>query len=245
MEVAPSPRQTPPTGTTEAANMTVNQAMAIALRAELEGRRTPGAPGVSTEYSAWGPYTPGEPSAHVAEIVYQIAGSPVNVSRTMPGRFGTEEEVQWVTEQAPTPFVTVGQRWVMRQSGDLIEVTRVNPTEDGRSTAVHFQRVSDGIESSNAMLQEDFVRECTPFVVNTSQPIEPPKVQLFKGEEWEHLESTAVVTIDYVDSKRDLVVIVQKDGKRRSVPLLEFAEARWRRIIRKTAWEKLLEGDDD
>ena len=39
--------------------------------------------------------------------------------------------------------------------------------------------------------------------------------------------------------------IVQKDGKRRSVPLLEFAEARWRRIIRKTAWEKLLEGDDD
>jgi hypothetical protein len=160
-------------------------------------------------------------------------------------QMGTIEEEAWIQEQAPTPFAAVGQRWIQRKTGDLIEITRVGPTDDRSTTVVHFKRVSDGVESSNAMLLDDFMRECHPYTTRSSQPQDIPVVVVLKDEEWEHVDSGEVVRIDTVDSKRDLIIVMQKEGKRRSVPLFEFANARWRKIIRRTAYDRLLDLEDD
>jgi hypothetical protein len=155
------------------------------------------------------------------------------------------DETALMTAMAPTPYAAVGQRWVNRSTGDLVEVTRVQPTDDRSTQAVHFRRIADGIESSQALVLEDFLRECRPYVAKSSAPVQVPVVEVLKDEEWEHRDSGEVVTIDTVDTRRDLVVVVQKEGKRRSVPLYEFANAKWRKIVRRTSFDRLLDLEDD
>jgi hypothetical protein len=161
----------------------------------------------------------------------------------MPER--SPEEVSWVAGQttAVSPYVHVGQRWTM--SGDLIEVTRINQTDDQSAMMVHFKRVADGIESSTALLINDFLSYCRPYVLKSSEPVAPPTIVVLKDEEWEHRESGEVVVIDYLDSKRDLVIVVPKNGKPKSVPFYEFANAKWRKIIRRTSYDRILELEDD
>lgn len=155
------------------------------------------------------------------------------------------DETALMTAMAPTPYAAVGQRWVNRSTGDLVEVTRVQPTDDRTTQAVHFRRVADGIESSHALVLEDFLRECRPFVAKSSAPMQVPVVEVIKDEEWEHRDSGEVVVIESVDTKRDLVIVVQKEGKRRSVPWYEFANAKWRKIVRRTSFDRLLDLEDD
>lgn len=155
------------------------------------------------------------------------------------------DETALMTAMAPTPYAAVGQRWVNRSTGDLVEVTRVRLTDDRSTQAVHFRRVADGIESSHALVLEDFLRECRPYVAKSSAPVQVPVAQVIKDEEWEHIDSGEVVTIDTVDTRRDLVIVQQKEGKRRSVPLYEFANAKWRKIVRRTSFDRLLDLEDD
>lgn len=171
---------------------------------------------------------------HVSESEY-VGAFPIRQEIPIPPLPGTPT----------TPFVAVGQKWVQRKTGDILEVTRVQPTDDRTTTAVHFRRVSDGVESSSAMVLEDFLAECRPFTQKNSAPAPVPSVFVLQDEEWEHIESGEVVKIDSVDSKRDLVIVAQKDSKRRSVALFEFVNAKWRKIVRRTAYARLLDDGDD
>ena len=204
----------------------VSEAVAHALRTDREER----APrSYDTLISAVG-------TTPVGQVAY-------STYTAMPER--SPEEVSWVAGQttAVSPYVHVGQRWTM--SGDLIEVTRINQTDDQSAMMVHFKRVADGIESSTALLINDFLSYCRPYVLKSSEPVAPPTIVVLKDEEWEHRESGEVVVIDYLDSKRDLVIVVPKNGKPKSVPFYEFANAKWRKIIRRTSYDRILELEDD
>ncbi len=130
----------------------------------------------------------------------------------------------------PPPFVGKGTRWVERSTGDLVEVSYLDKATDG-DTVVHFKRVSDNLGANAVLLQRDFETLFRPYTVEPTRS--EPVIEILKDQEWEHVESGEVVRIDNVDTKRNLVTVEAKD-KRRSVPMLDFVNAKWRKVVRKT-----------
>lgn len=127
-------------------------------------------------------------------------------------------------------------RWVHKSTGASIETISV---KDG---AVVFRQ-----EDQNAtMLLEDFVKFHRPFVFEgiSTEPI--PNIAILPGEEWESA-AEGTVTIVSVDSKREQVTVAWADGRKRSAPLTlrEFGTDKWRKVIRKTSFQRLLDLDED
>ena len=46
-----------------------------------------------------------------------------------------------------------------------------------------------------------------------------------------------------MDLKRNLIVVEGK-GKRQSLPILDFQKGKWKRLIRRTAYDRLLEDEE-
>jgi hypothetical protein len=139
---------------------------------------------------------------------------------------------------------------VNNSNGDIVEVAYLGRSTDGSEPVVHFKRISDTLESNQMMLLRDFETMHRVFAHDTTKRRERETVvEVLKDEEWEHVESGEVVRIDSVDTKRNLVIVMggattpTVSAKRRSVPMLDFVNAKWRRIVRKTAFARLMEDD--
>ena len=164
------------------------------------------------------------------------AEGTVGVNRTDAGGL--------LDSMAPAPpYISQGTRWVNRSSGEVVEVDHLGTSTDSNEPVVHFKRVSDDMEVNLVLFQRDFSAMFRPYTQETPR-IEERVVEVLKDEEWEHVESHAVVKVDSVDTKRNLVVVLDKD-KRRSVPMLDFVNAKWRKIVRRTSYDRLLELEDD
>ncbi len=180
-------------------------------------------------------------------LVYGGAERQAEIQRTnvpMPSAEATAADTTgFLEEMAPTPFVSKGTRWVNRSTGDIVEVDHLGRSTEGGEPVVHFKRVSDSLEVNTVLLQRDFETMFRPFTQegNFKRSTESV-VEVLKDEEWEHVESGEAVKIDSVDTKRNLVIVVAKD-KRKSVPMLDFVNAKWRKIVRKTAFARILEDD--
>jgi ribosomal protein L37AE/L43A len=184
----------------------------------------------------------------------ETAGSPF-LPPYIPGRTNLTMETQRVEprqvgtlldEMAPPPLIQPGSRWVNRSTGDVVEIVKL-----GRSAAdayeepepvVHVKKVSDDLEPGAVILQRDFETMFRPFQHASSRRDTETVVEVLKDEEWEHIETRDVVKIDSVDTKRNLVIIITKE-KRKSVPMRDFVEKKWRKIVRRTAYDRLLEDD--
>jgi hypothetical protein len=180
-------------------------------------------------------------------LTIQAQGQTVIQGWTFPANapFGSQQVSDadtngLLSEMAP-PYVSKGTRWVNRSTGDIVEVDHLGRSTDGGDPIVHFKRISDTHESNSVVLQRDFENMFRPFAQETPK-IAERVVEVLKDEEWEHGESGEVVRIDQVDTKRNLVIVMASD-KRRSVPMLDFVQAKWRKIVRKTAYARLLEDD--
>ena len=184
------------------------------------------------------PYTPGRTNL-----------GPISFERTFPPS-SESEAAGFLNSMAPTPFVSKGSRWVNNSNGDIVEVAYLGRSTDGSEPVVHFKRISDTLESNQMMLLRDFETMHRVFAHDTTKRRERETVvEVLKDEEWEHVESGEVVRIDSVDTKRNLVIVMggattpTVSAKRRSVSMLDFVNAKWRRIVRKTAFARLMEDD--
>lgn len=146
-----------------------------------------------------------------------------------------------LADMLPTPFVSVGTRWADRKSGSIVEVSRMGKSSEGEPV-VHFRHISDDVEASTILLLVDFEEHFKSIYPETSAR-EEAVVEVLKDEEWEHIESGETVTIDSVDTKRNLVVVQSSKTRRRSVRMAEFVDGKWRRIVRRTAFARILEDD--
>lgn len=168
-------------------------------------------------------------------------GVMVSSSRPTTAEASPAESEGLLNSMTPSPFINKGSRWVNRSTGELVEVDRLGRSTEGDEPVVHFKRVSDSHEVNSVLLLRDFEvihRSYTQEFTRTSEAV----AEVLKDEEWEHVETGEVVVIDSVDTKRNLVIVVAKE-KRRSVLMLDFVNCKWRKIVRRTAYARLLEDD--
>jgi hypothetical protein len=203
------------------------------LQQAVPGLPTP--PGVFTEPVAVRP----------ANTVSMYASGRETFSMALT-RVSPADPTELLAEMHSTPFVSKGTRWSNRSNGEIVEVTELGRSTDRGDTVVHFKRISDDLEAGVVLMQLDFVTLYKPMdePAAMAKLREESIVEVLKDEEWEHIDSGETGVIDAVDTKRNLVVIIGKDTKRRTVRMIEFVNNKWRKIVRKTAYARLLEDDD-
>lgn len=145
-----------------------------------------------------------------------------------------------VFEQRATPLLVpplLNSQWVMAQTGSLVTVTRVSPT------SVHFRGTTE--HSSVAMTLEDFYQyhrmvEARPKQVDFDIDINP-------GEEWDTQPGGVhgqMVKILKVDRILGIVGIEESDGTMRSVRLADVVHGRWEKVVRRSAFDRLIANTD-
>jgi hypothetical protein len=146
---------------------------------------------------------------------------------------GTPESGGTVTIQEIDP-PTPGSQWVNKRSGAIVTVTKVIPGE-----GVHYK--DEG--SSFIMTLTDFLeihtrREYTVPIVMAVVPV--------VGEEWENTLDNLVYSVTEVFVNR-MTVIVERlsDSNKISVKLQDFSSTYWKKVQRRTAYEHLLDDDED
>lgn len=153
-------------------------------------------------------------------LVRPTSGNPVSSIEDM------------VTKPLEDTLVRPGTRWIHRSGGRAVEAVNV---KDG---VVTFRDDHQPFH----MILEDFLSLHKPFVLDNTPP-EPLNINILPGEEYEGPEG--LVRILAVDSKRELVDVVWPDGRKRMpLQLREFATSKWRRIERRTAYQRIMDDDD-
>lgn len=145
---------------------------------------------------------------------------------------------QMPDEQEAKRILSPGQRWLRKGQGQTVEVIAI---EQG---AVAFKAE----EQNFRMTIEDFLALHRPFRFNDSgatPALVEPLPELSPGDEWTGVEGT--VTVVDVDSKRELVTVRWAHGGQKTsrLDLRQFAGDKWRKVIRKTAYQRLLDEEDD
>ncbi len=139
-------------------------------------------------------------------------------------------------QDAAANLISVGSRWSHLSTGQVFDVVAV---KDG---SVSFRKDAQAF----TMLQDDFLQLHRPFQVETSAPLPPPSVELHPGEEWESDEGVAQIV--NIDSKRELVYVrwlSGTTGSSRPLSLRQFATSKWRKIERRTAYQRIMDDDED
>jgi hypothetical protein len=149
-------------------------------------------------------------------------------------------------EEPVRPLVSLQQRWVLRRSGDIVEVVSLAPAVDG-TPMVHARRGTD--ETILRMQLEDFYNESVPYVPparRAQTTAVPNRERLVENDEWENTTTGQTGVIESIDHRRELIILRLNEGLRRSVVFGDFLgpSAQWRKLIRRTAYERLLLDDE-
>lgn len=146
-----------------------------------------------------------------------------------------------ITHDAPSDIpaeprlVQPGSRWVHRGTGSSVEIASVE------NDIVSFRQE----EQVFRMLLDDFVKFHRPFTIE-GIPTDPlPDIDIAVDEEWEGPEG--LVRIVTIDSKREIVTVTWSGERKRTAPLSlrEFGTGKWRKIQRRTVFQRLLDDDED
>jgi len=152
-------------------------------------------------------------------------------------RNASEEVVAPMDEREIHRVIIPGTRWVHKGQGQTVEIMGV---ENG---AVAFR----ADEQSFRMTVEDFLAFHRPFAMDSgaSPPPTMPLPEIAPGEEWTSIEGT--VTIVDVNSKREQVSVRWAHGSQKTsrLDLRAFAGDKWRRVVRKTAFQRIMDEDED
>ncbi len=146
--------------------------------------------------------------------------------------------------ETPVPDVEVEKEnvWVQRASGDLMIVLDIIKATDG-TDAIQFRRSSaEDIEPAVVMTKRDFIinhRRYTP--TSSEEPAKAPKpmIEVSVDQEWECQDGSAMI-VTQVDHKREIIFGDDlKTKKHRQIPFTQFATGRWRRIIRRSIYDRI------
>lgn len=146
---------------------------------------------------------------------------------------------------AETPIVDIAvdkeSMWVQRASGDLVVVIDVLKATDG-TDAISFRRsTAEDLEPSVTMTKRDFIihhRKYSPSSDEAAKS-DPPMIEVSIDQEWECQDGSAM-QITQVDFKREIVFGDDlKTKKHRQIPFAQFAAGRWRRIIRRSVYDRI------
>ncbi len=161
-----------------------------------------------------------------------------NVLRTLPEDPPTPED-------GPPVTVVEGTRWVQRKSGLVVEVVRLEHSQDEDRTQIVVYRPADADSSTQRMVLTDFTRFHRMYsdVLDQTTIHSIPPVQLTIGEEWASLEGDLVVILGVDLRKESVLVEVPETKQRRTISLTQFAGARWRKVVRKSAYDRILDDD--
>jgi hypothetical protein len=146
-----------------------------------------------------------------------------------------EEDVEQEQPGDLAERIPENSRWIHKGRGQVVEVVKVE------NAAVTFRSE----EQSFRMVHTDFLHFHRPFTLdNGPSPQSFPLPDLAPGDEWTSVEGTVVIVS--VDSKREQVSVKWAHGSQRTarLNLRDFATDKWRKIVRKTAFQRLLDEDD-
>ena len=200
--------------------------------------------------------THGAPLQIEPGMVY-VAGEPEYVGNLPPRadvpigsvaafRTGTQmsaSEVRAAVRAIPIPaYVDEGQRWVQRGTGTLMTVRQVARDETG-GPMVRMSPSNGPISALVTMTMQDFLDHCSRF--ETPTPTLPATALMPQvGEEWEHRATRDYALVREIDPTRNLAFVRMQDGQTRSVSLHEFTDERWRKVCRRTAFDRIMADDD-
>ncbi len=156
-----------------------------------------------------------------------------------------ETDVAVPAEQDPatTPVpdlpIDLQTTWIQRNGGKLIVVEEIVRAQDG-SEAIKFRNATDDSEAAVTMIRRDFLIYHRPHVPTTDAPPPvPPMINVQIAEEWESQDGSGII-ITQIDSRREIVHGDDvKTKKHRQIAFIEFATGRWRRIIRRSVYDRI------
>ncbi len=132
-------------------------------------------------------------------------------------------------------LITPKSKWVHKGTGGIVEVVTV------REAAVSFRQEDQKFN----MLLEDFLSLHRPYVIENLEDISTKYPNLILTENAEYESPEGIVKVVSVDSKRELVTVIWGDGRKRApLSLREFATSKWRKIERRTAYQRIMDDED-
>ena len=152
------------------------------------------------------------------------------------GPTNIEEEVLGAVERK----IERDSQWVQRKTGCRVEVVETLKAMDGSEVISSRRRAADGLEPSVSMTREDFLNLHRPHNPSSEKP-EPakPTIEVSIDEEWGNQDGSSIV-VTHVDPRKEIVYGDDTQSKKhRSVPFSQFSAGVWRKIVRKSVYDRL------
>jgi hypothetical protein len=150
------------------------------------------------------------------------------------------------TEDDPEPLEPIpsGSRWSQRKSGDLVYVVSTDPTPNNDGLVVTFRHQHETDGTPQRMLRKDFVKYHVPFDPAQEVAVPPVPFVIAAQDEWESVSGDLVI-VESVDARREVVRVISSGDRRRAIPFKEFIENKWRKIVRRSALDRLMSDDEE
>lgn len=177
-------------------------------------------------------------------MVYGATAAPADIAAAASTLHLLRAQGQPEPPETPIADLPVEKEsvWVQRATGDLVIVVDLIKATDG-SDVVSFRRNSadDIAEAAVTMSRRDFLIYHRAFPVNAPENATPakPMIEVMINEEWECNDGSAMI-ITQVDFRKEVVFGDDlKTKKHRSIPFGQFAMGRWRKIVRRSVYDRI------
>jgi hypothetical protein len=152
-----------------------------------------------------------------------------------------------LTDPKPNAVIEKNSRWIHRDTASVVTVTNVLRTEDGSEAIGFRQDIGGGIlVPTMTMLRADFLTNYLPQHEENSEVFqpEPPPFDISVNEEWECLSDGSCIVVTEVDFiKENVFGEDTKTKKPRKIPLSLFLKKRWRKIVRRSIYDRIRNPD--
>lgn len=141
--------------------------------------------------------------------------------------------------------ITAESQWIQKSSADIIEVLGIERALDG-SPIIRFRRTAEDNEPAVRLSRPDFLALHRPYNPNHPSSVDPskPPIEITIGEEWASSDGDSIV-ISSVDGRKEIVYGDDLNTKkRRQIPFAQFEGGRWRKVVRRSAYARILDEDD-
>jgi hypothetical protein len=211
-------------------------------QAERPVQRLGGSPNrIGVVGSRTNPVRPAPTEQNLTQMVYRAIGEATAADQAATlRRLREEPELRESNPEVPVADIPIEKEsiWIQRASGDLVVVIDLFKATDG-SDVVSFKRSSaEEVEPAVTMSRRDFLIYHRPHKPSTAEQSKP-LVEVSVDEEWECQDGSAMIVTE-VDARKEIVFGDDtKTRKHRQIPFGQFALGRWRKIIRRSVYERL------
>ena len=137
--------------------------------------------------------------------------------------------------------IKIDSLWVQRVSGATMVVGEVFVSTDGIDVVKFKNLVAEENEPSSTMTKLDFLLQHRAFTTKGSEdaPAPKPMIEISPDEEWECSDGSGMI-VTQIDFRKETVYGDDtKSRKHRQIPFIQFITGRWRKIVRRSVYERL------